>query len=336
MTTLRDVASDAGVSQMTVSNVVNGRHEKVSAATIARVQESIARLGYVPNASARALSAKSSSIIALVYQSVDEGVHALSNPHDSVFVGEVERRVSSSGRYLMIQSARDVVSTAANLRTWNVDGAIFLGTFGHEVDALRDQFDVPMVFVDNYSRSPRVSNIGVDDFGGGYVAATQLLYAGHRSFAFVSPEFGDEGVVRQRYDGFLAALRERGIKRVPTMIQTATTFEDGFAVAQSLVKRRSKATGVFATADIIAIGMLKGFASLDVRVPDDVSIIGFDDLPECQHVTPALSTIRQDVPAKAHSAVEVLERLITAGPTAPAERLTLEVHYTARDTVSPR
>src|SRR5919106_860529 len=98
MTTVRDIAREAGVSAMTVSNVINGRHDKVSAATIERVRAIMERRGFVPNASARALSANRSHIVALVYRSSEHDDEPLANPHDAAFVGEVERRVSGTGR----------------------------------------------------------------------------------------------------------------------------------------------------------------------------------------------------------------------------------------------
>jgi LacI family transcriptional regulator len=335
MTTLRDVAEEAGVSIMTVSNVINGRRSKVSPATIDRIQEIAARLGYVPNASARSLSAKSSGILALVYSEGVSGTQALSNPHDSVFVGEVERQVSASGRYLMIHAAIDVTSTAANLRTWNVDGAIFLGTFGREVDALREQYDIPMVFVDNYSESSLVSVVRVDDHGGGRLAAEELTSQGHTRIAFVGPHLGDEGVVRRRYEGFVEGLQHAGVASDPELVfECPTTFESGRALAGTLLALPDPPTAVFATADIIGIGLLKGVGDAGRQVPQDLSIIGFDDLAECEHVTPALTTVHQDVPLKARSSVELLLQLITEGPSAAAGHVTLDVALASRETVT--
>jgi len=333
MTTLRDIALEAGVSAMTVSNVVNGRHDRVSAATAERVRAIMERRGFIPNAPARALSANRSNIVALVYRS---DLEPLGNPHDAAFVGEVERQISGLGRHLMIRAAEDVIRTAAKLRTWRVDGAIFLGTLGSEVDDLRQHIDVPMVFVDNYSESPQVSKVGVDDLRGGYLAARHLLDAGHERLAFVGPHIDDVGVIRQRYNGFCRAIAESGLEPgTVRVIECDSRFQHGRDLAARLGDEAARPTGLFATADIIAIGLLNGFLSRGVRVPDDVSIIGFDDTPDSTHVFPALTTIRQDVASKAAAAVEMLVTLIGAGETASSERVTLDVELVPRATVGP-
>ncbi|WP_147525087.1 LacI family DNA-binding transcriptional regulator [Cellulomonas timonensis] len=336
MTTVRDIAREAGVSPMTVSNVVNGRHSKVSPATVDRVREVMDRLGYVPSAPARALSAKNSKLVALVYGGEDVRRLPLSNPHDSVIVGEVERHVSMSGRYLMIHAAEDIVTTAANLRTWHVDGAIFLGTVADEVDELRERYDVPMVFIDNYSSSPAVSNIGIDDFRGGYLAAQHLIAQGHERLCFVGPQIRVGGVVHQRYAGWAQALDDAGLPvRPEQVIACHPDFDEGRDLAVRLAATDDRPTGIFATADILAIGLLHGFRISGVDVPADVSIVGFDDLPESARSNPPLTTIRQDVPAKARAAVEALVGLMEDPDGAEARRVTLGVELVARDTVGP-
>lgn len=336
MTTVRDIAREAGVSAMTVSNVINGRYDKVSAATVRRVREIMDRRGFVPSASARALSRNSSNIVALVYQAEPAVSDPLGNPHDAAFVGEVERETSRSGRYLMIRAAENVVKTAVNLKSWRVDGAIFLGTIGDEVDELREHYDIPMVFVDNYSSSPEVYNVGIDDFRGGYLAGQHLLAAGHETFAFVGPEIDSAGVIRERYNGFSTAISEAGYAPGGiTVIRCLPHFLEGLETARRLAGDPARPTGIFTTADIIAIGLLKGFLTSGVRVPQDVSLIGFDDMEETTHVMPSVSTIRQNVAAKARAAVQTLLGLIEGGSETLARRITLDVELVERETVGP-
>jgi LacI family transcriptional regulator len=336
MTTVRDIAREAGVSPMTVSNVINGRYERVSAATARRVKEVMERRGYVPSAPARALSSKNSNVIALVYPGEVSGHQPLANPHDSAFIGEIERQVGRSGRYLMIHAAENVIKTAANLRTWHVDGAIFLGTIASEVDDLRRRYEVPMVFVDNYSSSPEVRTVGIDDFRGGYLAGQHLVEAGHERLAFVGPQIEGEGVLHQRFLGFSRAVADAGMEsRSIAVLRCDSHFRDGLELAGRLAADPRRPTGIFATADIIAIGLLKGFLVSGVRVPEEVSLIGFDGLPETTYVLPAVSTIRQDVAAKARAAVQALLALLEGEPEEPAERITLGVELVAGGTVGP-
>lgn len=336
MATMRDVAQAAGVSAMTVSNVLNGRRGRVSPATVSLVEEAIARLGYVPDGAARALSARSSGIVALVYRGSDDDGPALANPHDSVLVGEVERRVSRSGRHLMIHAAEDVVTTAGNLRTWNVDGAILLGVLAPQVAELRRLSDVPMVLVDTADAA--IATVGVDDVGGGYLAGAHLAGLGHRRLAFVGPDATIGGVIADRYRGWRTALTEHGAGPDLVLRTPASSFEAGLDAAARLLAAPEPPTAVFCTADVLAIGVLKGLLAAGVRVPQDVSVVGFDDLPECRHLTPALSSVRQDVRAKGRTAVDLLTQLIGrpggAGDVTPP-RTTLPVELVPRETVAP-
>ncbi|WP_454048914.1 LacI family DNA-binding transcriptional regulator [Cellulomonas sp. Marseille-Q8402] len=337
MATMRDVAQAAGVSPMTVSNVLNGRRARVSPATVSLVEEAIARLGYVPNGAARALSARSSGIVALVYRSDGGDGPALANPHDSVLVGEVERWVSRAGRHLMIHAAEDVVTTAGSLRTWNVDGAIVLGVLAHEVAELRRLSDVPMVLVDATGHDA-IAAVGVDDVAGGRLAGAHLAGLGHRRMAFVGPDATIGGVVEDRYRGWRSALAEHDVPDEVVLRTTTSSFEAGLDAAARLLAAPELPTAVFCTADILAVGLLKGLLGAGVRVPEDVSVIGFDDLPECRHLTPALTTVRQDVRAKGRSAVELLTQVLgedAAAAPATARRTTLPVELVERETVAP-
>ena len=154
------------------------------------------------DAAASALSSKRSDIIALVYPSTAEPLAT----HDAAFIGAVEHHVRAAERHLMIWATEDAVKTADKLRSWRVDGAIFYGTLGSEVDDLDRRLHIPLVFVDNYSDSPRVNRVGIDDYQGGRLAAEHLIEAGHRTLGFVGPLRHDVGVVRERYRGFQAAI----------------------------------------------------------------------------------------------------------------------------------
>lgn len=335
MATLRDIAALVGVSTMTVSNVINGRYEKVSPATVERVLQTVREVEYVPNASARSLAAKRSNLVALVFPDAPHSM-ALANPHDSVFVGEVERHVSSSGRNLIIHSSESVVSTAASLNSWNVDGAILLGTVNEEVNELRERCNIPMVFVDNYSSSPAVSRVGIDDFRGGYLAGRHLIELGHTNLAFVGPTVSERSVVRERFLGFSKAAAEAELViDTEAIYEVNPNFEEAQKLAERLAPRADRPTGIFATADVLALGLLKGFSISGVNVPADVSIIGFDDVPEAEHYMPSLSTIRQDVPQKALASVEMLLRLMRSWPEADPERLALQVTLARRETTAP-
>ena len=166
MVTLKDIAKEAGVSVMTVSNIVNGNYTKVSKETAEHVQKIISQMGYVPNASARSLAKSKTNIIAIIMRG-EENENPMLNPYYSAMVGAMIRKIQQHGYYAMVNIMKSHQDILQSLRTWNVDGAIFLGLFDDEIEAMYSVCDVPMVFVDSYSNVRQLSNIGIDDFKGG-------------------------------------------------------------------------------------------------------------------------------------------------------------------------
>lgn len=332
MVTIADVARLCGVSKMTVSNVLNGHDQRVSAATRARVREAAAALNYQPSAAARSLSGARSEIVALVYYAAAAGDLGLSNPHDAMLLGEIERHVSSAGKHLMVHAATDAADTARRLLSWNVDGAVFLGVLADEMEQLRRHQDVPMVFIDAYSDAG-ISTVGIDDARGSYEATRSLLDAGHRSIAFVGPGAASAGVINARFAGFTRAMGEAGLDADELRVIANLTFADADAAADDLLAHPRKFTAAVVTADILAIGLIKAFARRGVLVPTDFSLIGFDDLPIADMVSPSLSTVRQDIAEKARAAVELL--MDQLGGQRDPRRITLDPVLVERDSVSP-
>lgn len=332
MVTITDIARVCGVSKMTVSNVLNGRDGRVSAATRERVREAAAALNYRPSAAARSLSAARSEIISLVYYAAAEGDLGLSNPHDAMLLGEIERHVSAAGKHLMIHAATDAADTAGRLLSWNVDGAVFLGVLADEVELLRRDQDVPMVFIDAYTDA-EVSTVGIDDARGSYEATRSLLAAGHRSIAFVGPDATSAGVIDSRFTGFKRALTEAGLDADEMRVIANLTFADADAAADDLLAHPRKFTAAVVTADILALGLIKAFARRGVQVPEDFSLVGFDDLPIADMVSPSLSTVRQDIAEKARAAVELLTDQLE-GRREP-RRIVLDPILVERESVAP-
>lgn len=332
MVTIADIARECGVSKMTVSNVLNGRDGRVSAATRDRVREAAASLNYQPSAAARSLSVSRSEIVALVYYAAAEGDLGLSNPHDAMLLGEIERHVSGAGKHLMIHAATDAADTARRLRSWNVDGAVFLGVLADEVEQLRSHQDVPMVFIDAYSDAG-ISTVGIDDARGSYDATRLLLDAGHRSIAFVGPGAASEGVINARFSGFTRAVVDAGLDPADARVIANLTFGDAEAAADDLLAHPRRFTAAVVTADILAVGLIKAFARRGIQVPSEFSLVGFDDLPIAEMVTPALSTVRQDIAEKARAAVELLMDQLD-GRREP-RRITLDPLLVNRESVGP-
>ena len=237
MPTLRDVARRAGVSAMTVSNVINGREGKVSARTVARVEAAVKDLGYIPNASARALAAASSRIIALVYEAVP-GRNALEAPYESLFVGTCEQAAREAGFALMLCGASRPEETVSQLRSWNVAGAVVMATTRMAPREFLQRSGVPAVFVDSYDEDPDICRVNVDDVGGARLAGQAVGRAGHRHVVFAGPSVDRRGVVRERLRGFREALEPFDVSvGRQDVVLAEVSFADGHAVARRLLNR---------------------------------------------------------------------------------------------------
>lgn len=321
MATLRDVARLAGVSAMTVSNVINGREGKVSAATIERVRAAVAELGYVPNASARSLASCSSRIIALVYGAAP-GRAALDSPYESLFVGACEERARDGGFALMLCGATRVTETVAQLCSWNVSGAVVMATTAATPRDFARRVAAPAVFVDAYEDLDKVSYVNIDDAGGARVVGEEMAAAGHRHVAFAGPSTARPGVVRARLNGLRQGLAEHGVSLGRHDVFLAEVdFEQGRALAHRLAEGHREITAVFASGDLLALGIVAGLRQCGLDVPRDVSVVGFDGLDISTYTIPPLTTVRQSVRDKATTAVDYLIEAI--GEDQPAPRGTV-------------
>ena len=327
MITQKDIAREAGVSVMTVSRVVNKQFEKVSQENIKTIQQIINKYSYVPNLSARGLSSKASGIIVLIIRG--EG-NRLMDPYNGTIVGYMSQYLQEAGFSTMIYTVLDFRDVTRRLRTWNAQGAIFFGMFDQEMELIREENKIPLVFNDSYSALRQVTNIGIDDYKGGQLAARHLLEMGHRSLGFCGSDVNSNGVDRQRFLGFSSALEEAGI----TLTEDRIFHPDLERMPPPAHFKSGKApSALFVTSDLKAIELTLRLREQGLRVPEDCSIIGFDDLPLSRFMSPALTTIRQDIEAKARYTVDTLKNHISH-PGHPSERMVLDVDLIIRGSVA--
>ena len=311
MITLKDIAKEAGVSSVTVSNVINGNYKKVSAEKIEEIQEIIKKYHYVPNAVARSLAVKESKLIGVVIPYVAENENFLQSPYNAEILGVLEKWIRKNGYYLMVRCVNSCKEIIPVINTWNVDGVVFLGSYSYEVRELKKQLQLPMVFIDTYADEKGIVNIGINDFRGGYIATKYLISKGHRSICFVGPCYVEGNVVEKRYDGYLRAMQECGYgDNISSEHASDTSYECGIDIGKKIATVKEEVTAVFATADILALGLIRGLRLNGKRVPQDVSVIGFDNLLECRYSTPQLTTISQNISLKAERAADALFQMI--------------------------
>lgn len=330
---LKTIAQKAGVSTATVSNVINGNHHKVSLETLQKVQKIIEENDYKPNATARSLASKKSKIIGVVIPHISADENFFVNPYNAHMLAVLEEYVRNQGYYLMVRCVGRCTDIIPLFASWNVDGVILFGAFREDIGELRSRLDVPTVYIDTYAEDMGIVNVGIDDYKGGYLAAGYLLGRGHREIAFVGPRTDFHGVIQQRYFGFRDACREHGVEVTEENHFSANTlYRSGIYAGQQIAMSHRRFTAVIAMSDIVAFGVMEGLRMCGRNIPDDVSVVGFDNLPESQYSNPKLTTVSQNVAKKARTVGQTLFGLIR-GEEPEKQWQTLDVELIERQSV---
>ncbi len=333
MVTIRDIAQATGVSATTVSNVIHGKDNRVSAETIQKINTAIKQLGYVPNMSARSLVSSSSKVIGFVNHAISRRTtNFMEDPFHSAIVGEIEAALFENGYYLMLRTVETAEELVTFLQNWNVDGLFITGIFKDKFFDSVAGLNIPIVFIDSYVRTPRFCNVGLEDFTGSYNATRHLIEKGHRHIGFASPSIKDGGVLQERFLGYKAALAEASIP-----FDKSIVFQQGMDIASCKIVsdeilKHPELTGLVVTADLMAAGIMTGLRVNGLRIPDDISVVGFDDINIAQLVTPPLTTIRQDMSLKGRLAADFMLQRLSGTPLDTME-VTLPTKLIERDSV---
>ncbi|WP_238902155.1 MULTISPECIES: LacI family DNA-binding transcriptional regulator [Clostridium] len=333
MATIKDIAKTVGVSCTTVSNVIHGKPGRVSAETIIKINKAIEDLNYVPNMSARSLVSNSSKVIGVINHIVTtRDKNFMEDPFHSIFIGAIESTLRENGYYLMLRTVETSQDLNFFLRNWNVDGLILTGIYEDDFYSVLTKLNIPVVLIDSYVSNPNICNVSLEDFNGGYLATKYLIDHGHRSIAFASPFIKYKGVVSERFDGYKKALSEANIEFNKDLVfEQELDTPTAIALGKSLAKR-DDFTAIFSTADILAAGIITGLKQAGKKVPDDISIIGFDDINLCNLISPALTTIHQDAHLKGKLSVNYIIDKLENKPIHQKETI-LPVRVVERDSV---
>jgi len=316
---MADVARLAGVSHQTVSRVLNA-HPSVNPATRARVERAIAQLGYRPNTAARALVTRSTRTLGVI--SVDTSNYG---PSSTLFA--IEGAARAAGYFVNFVSLRDIdrvhmKEAVDHLMGAGVDGLVVIAPLRSVVEALRGlTTDVPLVEVEASDLFAE-TGIVVDQRGGAQAATRHLLDLGHATVGHLAGPAGWlEAEARVR--GWQSALGDAG-REAPVMLQGDWSARSGYAAGRALVGpvQRGELSAVFVANDQMALGLLRAMAEAGVQVPRDLSVVGFDDIPESGYYQPPLTTLRQDFAEVGRRCIAVLLARIAGAtpPTAPAIR----------------
>ena len=309
MITIKEIAAEAGVSVMTVSNVINNNHSRVSAATEQRVREIMKKHNYVPNMAARSLISKASHIITVLlpiwYETPDS---LLLDPYVGQVTGMLESLRRERQYYVMICSFRKADEVLEMQRTWQTDGSILVVPHEDSITwELVKKSEAPLVVLDRFFEDLPMLSVCMDDRKGAYQATRYLLEKGHRQIGFASPKISTSTVLQDRYAGYLDAMGEWGLEANPAwLFQDAVHLEGGEAIGRRIAAMQQRPTAMITTEDTIACGIIKACQAEGMNVPQELSVVGFDDSLPARLLSPALTTMGQDARAKAQKAVDML------------------------------
>lgn len=316
---LADVARAAGVSQGTVSNVFN-RPDLVSPELRERVEMAARELGYRgPDPRGRLLRAGRVGAIGVVTTNTLQGF--LEDPYERRFVAGIAAGCDAQGSGLALVSAVNDEHAAWNIRSALVDGFILNCMLeGSRLVELAQQRGLPFVAVE-HDPQPGIDTVGVDDRLGARLAADHLLALGHRRFAVVSLEllpddrvgFVDEeraakvrfAVPRLRLAGYREALAAAGAPP-PQVFETTNRRTDAALALAAILERDPGITAILCMSDLLACGIVEAAAERGLRVPEDLSVVGFDDVEDAARLRPPLTTIRQPIEEKGLAAVRLV------------------------------
>ncbi len=337
--TIKDVAKYAGVSTAAVSYVLNGKESRVSPDTVKKIHEAIHALHYIPNYSARSLVKNASKLVGVIIpQTEDNRQLILENPFYSEMVSNIELKLREHG-YHLILSGVDKGSSYLDISVQrNLDGAIIMGIYPEQFYEELKQVKIPIVLIDSYIHDNAFSRVGIDDEHGGYLAANYLIEKGHRNIALVTGTIRKDGVVEKRFLGYKRALREANIFYNPDYVfEQSVSYAYGYEAGKAIADRCPEITAVFATADLVALGVIRGLKESGKEVPEDISVIGFDDIFLASMFVPQLTTVRQHIARKGQMAAELLLEIMESESPEQVTRREESIPLTIieRQTVKP-
>lgn len=324
--TIKDVAHEAKVSVASVSRALNGAGG-VTAATERRVREAAARLRYIPHGAARSLITRRANTIGALLPD-------LHGEFFSELIRGIDQQARLRGLQLLVSSSHDGPDDAANaLRAMQgrVDGIVILSS---RLDAAFLQAnlpeDLPAVLLNSPATGARHAVLNIDNFAGTHAMVRHLLGVGHRRIAFIAGP-ADNYDAQQREAGFRGAMAELGHDGTPVVVAGDFSERAGYEAGRKLLKAKVRPHAIFAANDMMAVGCLQAIKDAGLRVPEDIALAGFDDIPISRYVSPALSTVRVRIADLGRSAMGMLAEMMERPEAAVAAVRLLGCDIVVRD-----
>lgn len=318
--TIKDIARICGVGVSTVSRAINNHHD-INPETKQKIMETIDKYGYIPNNSARNLKRTFADTIAIL-------VKGISNPFFSDMIGIIEDDARKRGYAVELRHVdyqEDEVDIALELtKEKRLKGIVFLGGFFYHTEEKLSKLSVPVVIATagcipvNMEKS-LYSSFTVDDEKEGYRVTKYLIDMGHRDIAILCGEEANESVGQLRLLGYMRALKEHGMKVEEDLVCPMKknieyyTMQNGYATMMDLLQSGRKVSAVFAISDVLAIGACRAIADFGLKVPEDISVVGYDGIEMGRYMIPAITTMKQPVKDIAASCSELLFDIVEHG-----------------------
>lgn len=325
--TIGDVAAQAGVSVATVSKVLNGRYG-VSASTLARVKAVIEELGYESSLIARSLRSHRTNVLGILVADFE--------PFSAELLKGAALAIHGSGYEVVVYSGGHGHNQAGWERRYmsRLSGTLTDGTILVTPTVVDVVNDSPVVAVDAHTGSSGMPTVASDNLKGAIVATEHLIGLGHRRIGFLAGR-PDLESAQLREQGYRQALSAAGIAVDPELVLVGGyTAADAAEPARQLLQMDDPPTAIFAANDLSAIETIEVAQALGLRVPDDVSVVGFDNVPESALIDPSLTTIDQSIQQMGFEAVRLLIALIE-DPSRPPEHVTLPTELVVRQSSGP-
>ncbi len=306
MPTLKDVAQKAGVSVATASRAL-ADHPRISEETKARVRQVAAELGYTPSAIARSLVKRETRTLGVVTTTVTD-------PYAAELVRAVEDAAGAAGYHLLLVTSHNIprreVAAIRTLQERRVDAIIVISPRGADLyGPLLERLDIPLVLINNSLPHPRVRSVRADNKQGARLAVEYLLDLGYRRIAFVGGP-GRGRSAHERLQGYVEALQAAGLMPDTTLLFPGSGKpDDGRRAVRAMFDLTTPPDAVLCYNDLTAFGVLAEAWSAGIRVPHDLAVVGFDNIPFSELTSPPLTTVTQPTEEMGHAAVALALRL---------------------------
>lgn len=307
---ISDIAQELGLSTATVSNVIHGKTKKISDETVKRVMALLEERQYIPNMAGILLAQNSSKIIGVFVNDHEkyEG-HTLDDFFIASSLNHLSTEIEANGQFMMVKKAKNAEEIIQFASMWNMDGIVVIGFCDQDYMYLRNHMRIPFVVYDGYCENPeRIFNITIDNYDGGFQTGNYFRERGHKRALCIADN--DICVDMERYQGF----RDGFASGTVAFVMIPMRKEERWEYYRRNLSMFQSITAVFAVSDYYAMDLICFLQEQGIRVPEQISVAGFDDIPMCRMFCPTLTTVKQDGALRAKIAVEKLRELKEGKP----------------------